>query len=517
MQLLNKTIYKPCRIGVLPALLLMLFVSLSAAAEDPLRVGIYQNYPSVFFDDDGRVRGFYIDVLEQVAEVEGWELQYVRDTWPGLIDQLKGGTIDMIAGMAYSTERDRLYDFTTEPVFINWGQVYVQDRRIQSILDLRDRRVVGLRQDIYTLSFQSLLQRFEVPVKLIEVDSYAEVLAQVEAGLADAGITSRTNGNLLEAEYSIHRSPIICCSREVHYAVLEGSNGDFLKGLDRQIRQLKADNNSVYYRLLDKWYSNGEQTRVPEWIIMLLVGTSLGAVLLFGGVLILRRQVRERTARLQEAHDFLESRVEQRTAELYEKNQQLLNEISDHRVTQKKLQHMVRHDPLTGLPNRRWFAEHLQEDIKRAKRNHRKLAVIFLDLDGFKETNDSYGHDLGDMVLVGASERIRDCLRATDKLARLGGDEFIVIVPEIRSVESVEVIADKILQRFQQPFEFEEQQCSISIGISLGISLFPEHGEEPEALLVHADSAMYDSKKAGRNRWSLYGTEPATDESTLLP
>ncbi len=482
---------------------LWLTVSMPTFAQQPLRVGVYQNNPSVFYDDNGKVQGFYIDVLEYIAKAEGWQLQYVKDTWPGLIKQLEDGRIDMIAGMAYNKQRDKIYDFTTQPLFINWGQVYVRDKSIQSILDLRGQRIAGLKQDIYTISFKSLLKRFDLPAKFIEVDSYAEVLRQVENGFADVGITSRSNGNLIAGNHQVHRSPIVCCSKEVHYAVLEGKHQPYLEAINSQLGRLKSKNDSFYFKSLDHWYGEQIEADIPGWLIWTLVGSVIGLGMLFIGVLILRRQVRERTSKLQDAHDLLEQRVAQRTAELYDKNQLLHDEINDHHKTQKKLQHMVRHDPLTGLPNRRWFAEHLKEDIKRAKRSQRQLAVMFLDLDGFKQTNDTYGHDCGDLVLIQASERIKECLRETDKLARLGGDEFIVMVPEIKNRRAVEVVANKIINRFGEYFEYEGSNCQV--GISMGISLFPDHGEDPEVLLNHADSAMYSSKKSGRNRYTVYG------------
>ncbi len=489
------------RLGVW-LLLAALSLSAQGQGQGALRVGVYQNAPSVFYDDGGKVRGFYIDILEYVAQQEGWALRYVKDTWPGLIRQLQAGSIDMIAGMAYDPVRQRRYDFTREPVFINWGQVYVGDKGLQSILDLKNRRVAGLKQDIYTLSFQALLRQFDLPVTFNEVDSYEAVMQQVEAGQADAGITSRSNGKRLEGQYQVYRSPIVCCSKDVHYAVLKGHHEQYLQGIDQHLQQLKADNNSFYFQSLDRWYGEERGQGIPEWLYWLLVATLGGLVILMVGVLVLRRQVRERTAKLQQAHDSLEYRVTQRTSELYEKNQQLLNEIYEHRKTQRRLQYLVSHDPLTGLPNRRWFSEQLAEDIKRARRDKHRLAVLFLDLDGFKQTNDSYGHDFGDLVLIRAAERIRRCLRDSDKLARLGGDEFIVILPEVESCQAAEVVARKVLQCFSEPFESDGKRCHI--GISIGISLLSEQGEVPEVLLSHADDAMYCAKKGGRNRYRVY-------------
>lgn len=467
-----------------------------------LKVGVYQNPPSVFYDGAGKVQGFYIDVIEHIAEAEDWQLQYVKATWPELLDKLNNGEIDLIAGMAFSAERDLNFDFTAEPVFINWGRVYVRDTSIQSLLDLTNRRVAGLKDDIYTLQFEKLLDQFGLPVKLIEVSSYEDVMRYVESGRADAGITSRSNGHRLEGLFDVHRSPIVCCSREVHYAAKENSFADVLRTIDHHLQELKSRNNSEYFASLDHWFAEKKDEIIPTWLLWLLAG-SIAALALLGVLsLILRRQVRERTVRLQDAYAMMESRVDERTQELSERNQQLLKEIYEHRKTQEKLQYMVRHDPLTGLPNRRWFSEQLTLDLKMARRDYDMLAVMFLDLDGFKQTNDTYGHDYGDLVLVSAAERVKDCLRESDKISRLGGDEFIVILPKVGSVDAVKVVAQKVLDRFGTPFMFEGVSCEI--GVSIGISLFPDHSDNAEMLLTYADQAMYDAKKNGRNRYSIF-------------
>ena len=477
-------------------LLAALLLPLASFAAEPVRVGVYQNRPGVFIEPDGSVRGFYIDILEHAAEAEGWVLDYVPDTWPALLHQLREGEIDLIVGIAYTAERDEIYDFTRETVFANWGQVYVKGAGIESLFDLRGAVIAGLKDDIYTNSFRALLGRFDIPATFTEVDEYAKVLEAVDAGLADAGIISRSNGKRLESRYSVHRSPIVCCAKEIRYATLEGWNGQVLDGLDRHMRALKAENGSVYYQALDRWFGDHGRSGIPRWVWWVVALLSGGVAVVFGGNLLLRRQVRLRTAELQEAHDLLETRVTERTAELSATNVKLHREIEDHTRTQEKLQHLARHDALTGLPNRRWFAEHLAEDIKRARRDRTPLAVLFLDLDGFKAINDSLGHDRGDRVLIEAAARIRRCLREADQLARLGGDEFIVVLPEIASPADGRVVADKILAAMGEPFEIDGH--TPHLGVSIGISLFPEHGEDAETLLRKADTAMYASKKAGR-------------------
>ncbi len=457
-----------------------------------LRVGVYQNEPGVFIDGQSRVSGFYIDILEYVAGQEGWQLDYVQSDWAGLMDGLANGEIDLVAGMAHTPERDRVYDFTREPMFVNWGQIYTTDGGIQSLLDLNGRTVVGLEADVYALSFRSLLKRFDLAVDFRFVNSYQQVLAEVDAGRADAGITSRSNGDRLAPQFDVRRSPIVCCSQEIGYAVRDGEFGHELATLDRYLVALKSDKASYYFQALDQWYGIDPRHPLPEWVSGLIALLAGGAALLFCGVVLLNRKVRERTRRLQEAHDLLDERVRRRTEELYKANKQLRDEIDDHRKTQNKLKHMATHDALTGLPNRRWFSERLQENVKRARRAERKLAVLFLDLDGFKAVNDTYGHDLGDQLLVDAAARLSGSLREVDQIARLGGDEFIIMLPEVSGREGALAVARKVADLFQAPFTIDS--LSLKVGVSIGISCYPDHGEDGETLLRNADLAMYEAK-----------------------
>jgi len=463
-------------------------VDAAGAAERTVRVGVYQNRPGVFYEETGPAKGFYIDVLNHTADVEGWDIEFVKETWPVLIESLRQGTIDLLVGIAHTKEREALYDFTDETVFANWGQVYVKDAGIESLLDLRGKRLAGLAKDIYTDRFRVLLKRFDIKPNFIAVEAYEDVLKALDKGDADAGIISRATGLQLEQKYDVRRSPIVCCAMEIRYAVPKGRNGDLLIGLNKSMRALKADSQSLYFQSLDTWFGSPQAWQLPNWVIAALVVLSCGAILFFGGVLLLRQQVYQRTQELQEAHDLLEQRVTERTEELQYANDKLL--------------HLARHDPLTGLPNRRWFSEHLEEDIKNMRRQKSNLAVLFLDLDGFKSVNDTLGHDIGDKVLAMAGQRIRGCLREVDKLARLGGDEFIVTAHDIKDLADAEIVAEKILNTFSGSFEVDGHTCRL--GVSIGISLYSEHGDSPEALLGHADIAMYEAKRKGRNTYRVY-------------
>jgi diguanylate cyclase (GGDEF)-like protein len=159
--------------------------------------------------------------------------------------------------------------------------------------------------------------------------------------------------------------------------------------------------------------------------------------------------------------------------------------------------HMAHYDALTGLPNRMTFFSLLENAIAQAKRQGRKLAVLFVDLDHFKAINDRYGHQVGDELLLAVARRLQSGVRASDTAARLAGDEFVVLLNPIHNAGEATMVAEKLLQRFNQPLELEA--AMLSIQASIGISLFPAHGGTPQALLEAADQAMYASKESGRN------------------
>nr|WP_229264615.1 EAL domain-containing protein [Duganella sp. 1411] len=159
-------------------------------------------------------------------------------------------------------------------------------------------------------------------------------------------------------------------------------------------------------------------------------------------------------------------------------------------------------DALTQLPNRRMFHDRLAHDIVKSQRERSSLAVLFIDLDHFKEVNDTLGHHQGDILLVDAARRISACVRKSDTVARLGGDEFTVILSTLGQTERVELIAQQILDSLRAPFALGQEQAFVSA--SIGITLYPDDARDIDDLLKHADQAMYAAKGAGRNRYSFF-------------
>ena len=212
-------------------------------------------------------------------------------------------------------------------------------------------------------------------------------------------------------------------------------------------------------------------------------------------------ELAETVRQLEMTRDSLEEMVEKRTRELAATVSQLQEEIAGKEKIEAELKFLANHDALTGLPSLRLGMDRLERSIVEAKRNSTPVFVMFIDLDGFKQINDSYGHDYGDSVLKTTADRIHDEVRETDTAARIGGDEFLLILSGITKQEIVERIAAKLVARISQDIIIDKH--AVSIGASIGIAVYPEDGLSPEDLIRVADSAMYKVKQAGKNNFGF--------------
>lgn len=177
-------------------------------------------------------------------------------------------------------------------------------------------------------------------------------------------------------------------------------------------------------------------------------------------------------------------------------------DITERKIKDDEIWHKANYDALTGLPNRRLFRDRLEHEVKHSERSGKQVALLFIDLDRFKEANDLLGHDAGDMLLRQAAHRICASVREMDTVARLGGDEFTVILSDIGQVQDAKLVADKILQELARPFHILHEMVHISG--SIGITIYPRDAVSAENLVRNADQAMYVAKNAGRNAYRFY-------------
>jgi diguanylate cyclase (GGDEF)-like protein/PAS domain S-box-containing protein len=182
----------------------------------------------------------------------------------------------------------------------------------------------------------------------------------------------------------------------------------------------------------------------------------------------------------------------------------ILRDISNRKKAEEKMAQLALYDHLTRLPNRTLFYERMESSLSQAKRTKTMVALLFIDLDGFKEVNDTLGHDMGDYLLVEVGRRLSSNIRDSDIAARMGGDEFTIILTNLHNLDRVPHIADKIIKALNEPIVFKGNSCSV--GASIGIAAYPVHGDNIDDLVKTSDTAMYQAKNSGKNRLRIANT-----------
>ncbi len=299
------------------SIFVVLIPGLLVASNRTVKVGIYQNKPKVFIDSAGNPQGFFIDILNHIASKEGWQLDYVTSTWEKNLEKLEKAEIDLILDIAQSEERAELFDFNEEIIFSNWAIVYVQKHsKIQSILDLRGKRIAAVKGDISYEDFSGNLGNLGIYARFVEVDEFSDVFELIAQEKVDAGIISRLYGLQHENKFKVARSNVLCCPRNLYFAVPKNKNQDLIKKIDQHLYQLKRDDLSLYYRSLIKWIEGISPFKFPAWLAWLMILTGATLAVFAAGIVILK------------------NKVNVRTTELSKRNEELINEIVDRKQAQ---------------------------------------------------------------------------------------------------------------------------------------------------------------------------------------
>ncbi|MBW1895095.1 MAG: transporter substrate-binding domain-containing protein, partial [Deltaproteobacteria bacterium] len=299
---------------IIISLFFMQIVVLSSVrAGEPVRVGVYQNTPLAFVEENGKAKGFFIDILEYISGKEGWEVEYVLGSFPESYTDLKNGRIDLLGVIAYSDSRGKIFDYTYESIFTDWGQMYLnKESDIESIIDLKGKKVAVLQNDIYFINLRKLVNQFGIQCRFIEAFEYEDVLKLVEIGRCQAGLVSQIYGLQFERDYDISKSSIALSPKKLYWAAPKGKNRDLLYALDQHIRQLKNDDQSIYYQSINKWFGIGSKPLFSRWFKWIAAGTAALLSLSLGIILIFRTQVKSKTKELTEKTEALTTEIEHR-------------------------------------------------------------------------------------------------------------------------------------------------------------------------------------------------------------
>ncbi len=254
-----------------------------------VRIGVYENAPKIYTAADGTVKGFWADILYYIARKEGWQIQWVHGTWTEGLERLKNNEIDLMPDTSLTTERMELFDFNDESILTSWSRVYTRKSSgIQTILDLSGKRVGGLKNSVNMdgpEGIKDLTTRFDVTCEYEYFNSYPEVFEAIQSGRVDAGVTNKDFGDMNEEKFNLVRTPIILQPSQLRFALTKNAElSQYLKKtIDADIRQLKGNPDSVYYKALDTYFGEHPVEVVPRWVTNLLL--IAGVIIIILGII----------------------------------------------------------------------------------------------------------------------------------------------------------------------------------------------------------------------------------------
>ena len=276
----------------------------NAAEQRTVRVGTIDNPPIVFRESTGEVKGIAIDVLNYVAQKEGWRLEFVHSQFQDALMQLERGEIDLLTGIAHTPERANRFQFTDQMLLSNWGIVYARPgARIQSLLDLQHQRVAMSSGATHSQALSKLLKEFGVSITPVVASNYSEVFALIASGQADAGVVSRVFSATHSADYNVDSTGIVLNPIEVRFASPKNAAPAIVSALDRHLKVLLKDSGSAYFQSLDQWLGLGIAKKLPEWVQWVLIGITATLLLTVFFLFLLRRQVRAQAMILRDAEE----------------------------------------------------------------------------------------------------------------------------------------------------------------------------------------------------------------------
>lgn len=432
-----------------------------------IRVGVMSNWrPVEFVNEKGEPAGITTDVLNLLNQrLESQFVPTPYSDWELLLDDFKAGKLQMVANISDLPERRSFSAFSTDYWTLQWIMVGKHDAQFDAkVAQMQAQRIAIMRE----YQFVKQLKQDFPQHKIIEVDNLDQGLDMVVSGQADFVLdTVVSSGIALRDPRYVNLRAFVPTDLPV-YPSYFGVHKDLPELLVILNKGIKTINDADRKSLLDKWLNleikQGLDQRRVFILVLQIAGLSLVVIT---GFLIW--------------------------------NFSLRREVNLRRKVEEKMRFMVGHDDLTQLPNRSLLIERLQTALHQHARHNEMLALMFIDLDGFKQVNDQYGHDVGDEMLVKLSAILSHCVRKTDTVARFGGDEFVILLTGLVDKDDAAIVAEKILLYLQEPLNLSV--CQASVGASIGIAIYPHDGTDATGLLKSADKLMYQVKQQGKSQY----------------
>ena len=432
-----------------------------------INVGVLTSLAPVgFINPQGEFSGIDRDILELISERTDINFNYISyDSWLQLYQGILAGEVDVIPSYTPTESRKDQLVSSTEYWHTPWAILHPQYFGSRPELKGFHGKRLAIVEDVYLVEY---IKDNHPLIELNTVKDREEGLLLLQQGKIEGFIDTVTStSHLLKQESLV--SLMISLIEDVpvdrsHFGINKSKKelqSIFNKAL---ITISSEEKNSIY----EKWFSIDISTGFDKNVVKRV---ALQAFILIIVVLVI----------------------------IILWNRRLNREIKRRVELEKSMKHMATHDDLTGLANRVLLTDRLNTAIEFHQRQSLMLAVLFLDLDGFKEVNDTYGHNVGDELLLIVAKRLQSCVRKSDTVVRFGGDEFVLLLTGLHAANEAAYVAEKVLEMMQLPFELSAE--TVQIGCSIGIALYPEDGENETDLLKEADTLMYQVKAAGKNHY----------------
>jgi len=437
--------------------------------------------PFSYVSSKGKVVGLSKDYSDKISKNVGLKVEYhAYNKWKNILRDVKEEKCDLLNGLYYTPEREKYIHYTT-PYLHMKEYFFVQDSApsIESMEDLKDKKVALVKGYAIT----EWVKTFYPSITILEKESITACLYSVSIGESDAFI-----GDTPSARYNMEENFITGI-------IISGINRDHIP---RALRMGVKKSYPILAKILTKSIQNlseNEQKMIREkWmsqlqpkINWLVIGLVFSAILLVTFIVIvfnwrLRKLVKIKTEALEKFNHELELKVKERTKELHHMN--------------GKLQLAANTDPMTGIYNRRYFFDVSEQILEVSKRDNMPMCIAMLDIDKFKTINDTYGHDVGDIVIQKSVDIIREHLKEDDILIRFGGEEFLLVLLDT-SMQDTLILCEQIRQTIEKSYPINDDK---QVTISIGISQCTNEDEEISQIVKRADNALYEAKDTGRNK-----------------
>jgi len=443
--------------------------SLWLKVKSKIKVGIIKALPPVeFVDAKGQVAGINIDILDLLEQRTGLEFEYqTYNSWFELYQGLLNNEVDMLGSITPTKERKNKLLFSKAYWDMPWVILHPHHLGSQSSLNNFYGKKLAIVKGYHLIT---KLREQHPGITLMMVDNINDGLTAVQKGLVDGFIETIASASELmkkESLMALMISVVDTVNIDMSHFAIQKELPQLRNILDKGLLSISDEEKQGIY---EKWFNVNIQTGFDKNVV-LRVSAQIGAIILVVIIFIVVW------------------------------NRRLYVEIKRRKALEVQMKHMATHDELTGLANRVLLKDRINTAIHFHQRQKLKMAVLFLDLDGFKVVNDTYGHDVGDELLVQVSKRLENCVRESDTVVRFGGDEFVLLLTGIHSSSEASHVAEKVLSLLHKIFKLSKAE--VKIGCSIGIAVFPDDGLTDVELLKSADTLMYQVKADGKNNYAF--------------